>query len=213
MAQRVMIDTPNGMITEAEALANDLDMIPVLLIEEENTNFRQDKLIARTSQIERVISRHLGIPTNDFALYPPSAWIEGSFNICLPIDIKHSHSARLPSRAVMRFPLPYNVGESFNPGTIDEKLRCEAATYVWMSENCPEIPIPRLLGMGFPGSHTVCSLAISSKSFEQHTKHIDSLLLWRTKAYIAASFGRFADCGTVSEDEASLLSAPTAVVT
>jgi len=158
-----MINTPNGRITETEALATDLDMIPVLQIEDENTNFRHDKLIARTSQIERVISRHLGIPTDDLALYPPSAWIEGSFNICLPIDIKHSHNARLPSRAVIRFPLPYNVGESFAPGTIDEKLRCEAATYLWMSENCPDIPIPRLLGMGFPGSHTVSSVVESSQ--------------------------------------------------
>lgn len=159
MAQEVVINTPNGMITEAEALADDLDMLPTLLMEGENTNFRHDKLIARTSQIERLISRHLRISADDFALYPPSAWIEGSFNICLPIDIKHNHNARLPSRAVIRFPLPYNVGESSMPGTMDEKLRCEAATYVWMSENCPDIPIPRLLGMGFPGSHTVSSVA------------------------------------------------------
>ncbi|KEQ72282.1 hypothetical protein M436DRAFT_73985 [Aureobasidium namibiae CBS 147.97] len=122
-------------MSEAEALANDLDMIPALRIEKENTKFIHDKLIARTSQIERLISRHLGIPANDFALYPPSAWIEGGFNICLPIDIKNSHNVRLPSGAVIRFPLPYNAGESFIPGTLDEKLCCEAATYFTAVEN------------------------------------------------------------------------------
>ncbi|KEQ98347.1 hypothetical protein AUEXF2481DRAFT_36860 [Aureobasidium subglaciale EXF-2481] len=57
----------------------------------------------------------------------------------------------------MRFPLPYNIGEYFAPGTIDEKLRCEAATYVWLNKHCPTIPLPRLLGMGFPGSQSVGS--------------------------------------------------------
>lgn len=213
MAQEVMINTPNGMITEVEALANDLDMLPAILIEGENTNFRHDKLIARTSQIERLIFGHLGIPADDFALYPPSAWIEANFNICLPIDIKHGHGARLPSRAVIRFPLPYNIGEAFMPDTIDEKLRCEAATYVWMSENCPDIPVPRLLGMSFPGSQTVSSVAYPTTSFRQHTEYIDSSLLWRTEVYIAASYGKSADCGIVFEDKGSLLSAPTAVVT
>ncbi|KIW85238.1 hypothetical protein Z517_00628 [Fonsecaea pedrosoi CBS 271.37] len=31
---------------------------------------------------------------------------------------------------------------------MDEKVRSEAATYIWMQQNCPEIPIPYLWGFG-----------------------------------------------------------------
>ncbi|KAK6385475.1 hypothetical protein LTS17_001043 [Exophiala oligosperma] len=35
---------------------------------------------------------------------------------------------------------------------MDEKVRSEAATYIWMQQNCPEIPIPYLWGFGI-GNH------------------------------------------------------------
>ncbi|OAA42761.1 hypothetical protein NOR_04892 [Metarhizium rileyi] len=36
------------------------------------------------------------------------------------------------------------------PGNSDEKLRTEIATYVWLEENCPDVPIPTLHAFGFP---------------------------------------------------------------
>ncbi|UPL02692.1 hypothetical protein LCI18_013626 [Fusarium solani-melongenae] len=51
---------------------------------------------------------------------------------------------------MIRFPLPYKIGESTHPGNADEKLRCEAATYAWLQSHCPSIPIPHLWGFGFP---------------------------------------------------------------
>ncbi|KAJ5535665.1 hypothetical protein N7513_008851 [Penicillium frequentans] len=33
-------------------------------------------------------------------------------------------------RALIRFPLPYKVGESKNPGNVDEKLRYKATTFI-----------------------------------------------------------------------------------
>jgi hypothetical protein len=56
------------------------------------------------------------------------------------------------------FPLPYKVGESRNPGNVDEKLRCEAATFIWIHENCPEILIPQLWGFGLVGGQSVWQL-------------------------------------------------------
>ncbi|CAD0112141.1 unnamed protein product, partial [Aureobasidium uvarum] len=149
--------TPSGLITEDEALAIDLDVIPKLHIRRETDKFRQ-KLHSRISDIRELISRHLQIPETDFVLYEPSTWIEGGFNVCLSIDINNNRHPHLPPGAVIRFPLPFNIGESFAPGTVDEKLRCEAATYIWMRENCPCIPLPRLLGMGFPGPHSFTSV-------------------------------------------------------
>ena len=49
---------------------------------------------------------------------------------------------------MIRFPLPYKLGESSNPGNMDEKVRSEVATYIWMQQKCPEIPIPYLWGIG-----------------------------------------------------------------
>ncbi|KAI4723100.1 hypothetical protein E4T48_00793, partial [Aureobasidium sp. EXF-10727] len=115
-------------------------------------------LHSSTSDIRELISRHLRIPETDFVLHEPSDWIAGGFNICLPIDVDNRRHPQLPPGAVVRFPLPFNVGEGSAPGTVDEKLRCEAATYIWLRGNCPNIPLPRLLGMGFSGSQSFTSI-------------------------------------------------------
>lgn len=41
------------------------------------------------------------------------------------------------------------------PGNADEKLRCEAATFIWIQEHCSEVPIPTLWGFGFVGGQSV----------------------------------------------------------
>ena len=107
------------------------------------------------AEIEAVVSHHLNLNGNKTCfLAPLSEWIHGSFNICLPINVKsrRSHSGK---RVLIRFPLPYKIGEETFPGNADEKLRCEAATYIWIQENCPEVPIPQLLGFAFSGNQCV----------------------------------------------------------
>jgi len=150
------IATSKECFTKEEVLGSDLDMIPALSDLQNTVEFQQQLELQR-AQIIELISRHLGVPQSDFVLSQPSEWIWGGFNICLPIHI-HLGAARhhkLPERALIRFPLPFNVGEEFSPGSVDEKLRCEAATYIWLRSNCPSIPIPRLLGVGFPGTQSV----------------------------------------------------------
>lgn len=44
-------------------------------------------------------------------------------------------------RVLFRIPPPYNVIQSIHPSNADEKLRTEAATFVWIQENCSNIPI------------------------------------------------------------------------
>lgn len=61
----------------------------------------------------------------------------------------------LGKRVLIRFPLPYKVGESRYPGNADEKLHCEAAAYIWINQNYPSVPIPKLLGFSFYKTRTV----------------------------------------------------------
>ncbi|BDD60167.1 hypothetical protein MAP00_005321 [Monascus purpureus] len=55
---------------------------------------------------------------------------------------------------MFRLPLPYRVGDAFRPGNGDEKVRCEAGTYAWLEENCPDVPIPRFYGFGVSTGET-----------------------------------------------------------
>lgn len=105
--------------------------------------------------IESVVARHLGITAIDAChLVDVEDWIDGSFNICIRVDI--DARAKFPKNQVMiRFPLPYCVGENTCPGNADEKIRCEAGTYAWLDENCPDIPIPQLYRFGLSTGLTV----------------------------------------------------------
>lgn len=149
-----VIETRKGAMTLEEALDRETDVIPVLLELEPYFDFRDD-LCRLRPQIEELISRHLGIPKSQFTLSELPEWIAGGFNICLPIHIDRSQNPTLPPRAIIRFALPFNCGEAFSPGSIEEKVRCEAATYVWLHKECPSVPIPQLYGIGLPGSQSV----------------------------------------------------------
>lgn len=182
MDNTTVIETRRGSVTLEEALDSDLDVLPSLYELHHLFDFRE-YLCSQRSQIERLVSRHLGIPSSQFILSEEAEWISGSFNICLPINVSNSGRHGLPRRAMIRFPLPFNVGEAFSPGSIDEKLRCEAATYIWLNKYCPSIPIPRLLGMGFPGSQSVSGSSVVINRCLPPTNHIASLPPLTMKTY------------------------------
>ncbi|KAK3903123.1 hypothetical protein C8A05DRAFT_14910 [Staphylotrichum tortipilum] len=79
--------------------------------------------------------------------------LHGSFNVCIPIYVNGV------KRVMIRFPLPYKVGELAHPGNAAEKLRTEVATYAWIQTNCPDVPITRLWGFSFPGGSTFTELS------------------------------------------------------
>lgn len=82
-----------------------------------------------------------------------SKWMCGYYNVCVPVDID---AVGFPNkRVIVRIPLAYKLGEAENPGNAEEKLRCEAATFIWIKEQCPEVPIPYLWGFGFPSGQCV----------------------------------------------------------
>ncbi|PGH13212.1 hypothetical protein AJ79_03770 [Helicocarpus griseus UAMH5409] len=62
----------------------------------------------------------------------------------------------MPTKLGFRVPLPYKLGEDQFPGNVEEKVRSEAATYIWINKHCPELSILKLRGFGVPGGFNFC---------------------------------------------------------
>lgn len=106
------------------------------------------------SSVEALVSFHLGLSsTEGCRMSDNSKWMCGYYNICIPVDID---AVEFPAkRVIVRIPLAYKLGEAENPGNAEEKLRCEAATFIWIKENSCDVPIPYLWGFGFPNGQYV----------------------------------------------------------
>ena len=102
--------------------------------------------------IAALVRHHLRLHRDDVCrVLPPESWIQGGFNLCILVEVD---SGSLTRRLVFRCPMPHKLAEHQYPGTIDEKVSCEVATYVWMQEYCADIRIPKLYAFGFgDGSH------------------------------------------------------------
>lgn len=140
-------------ITLEEALACERDILSELSYYEKRARFGYG-LYCRGRDLEKLVALHLNIPTSRCSLATASEWINGSFNWCIPLDITDANGNH-EKRVLLRFPLPYKIGEAFCPGNAEEKLRCEAATYLWLQEHCPDVPIATLRGFGFPSGESV----------------------------------------------------------
>ena len=99
--------------------------------------------------IGALVKHHLGLDDRDTCIVADShQWIRGSFNICIPIEVK-SQSPGSCRKVMLRCAMPYKLAEAANPGSVDEKTSCEVGTYAWIQERCPDIRIPHLYGFGF----------------------------------------------------------------
>lgn len=107
--------------------------------------------------MKAVVAHHLGLRSSEACLVAEvTEWICGSINVCIPVTIGHwKNRQEAGQRVILRFPLPYHVGEDFRPGNGDEKIRCETGTYTWLQENCPDVPISRLYGFAMSTGETV----------------------------------------------------------
>lgn len=150
MSQSKSLPLLNGSITLSEALDEEVDIIEKLSYPEKRLDFCCH-LQSHANEIETIVSHHLRIPGDSCRASWVNEWIHGSFNVCIPIYVDGQKNI------MTRFPLPYKIGESSHPGNAEEKLRCEAATYIWIQSHCPSIPIPRLWGFAFPSGPSVRS--------------------------------------------------------
>ena len=140
----------SGPVTLSHVVAKDRNMLHALQYPRLKEDFYQ-RIEGYRPLLAHEVAYHFRIKSSDVNISPQEYWRHGSFNLCVPvmIEVDQSVAPKVPQFVMLRFPLPYRVGEATNPGNSDEKISCEAATYAWLSENCPTVPIPRLYGFGF----------------------------------------------------------------
>ncbi|KJZ74822.1 hypothetical protein HIM_05731 [Hirsutella minnesotensis 3608] len=102
--------------------------------------FRQE-LEAITDDIEALVCRLLGI--RGVYIWGEPQWDSGSFNLVIPMET----GPHVDTMVYLRLPFPHRTPTT---ASLDEKLRTEIATYLWMQENCPDVPIPTLHAFGLP---------------------------------------------------------------
>ncbi|RMZ76687.1 hypothetical protein DV738_g4851, partial [Chaetothyriales sp. CBS 135597] len=169
-----------GTITLSEALDDEADVLRKLTYPEKRLDFYQF-LHAHAREIEAIVSHHLGLSAGSCRTPWVSEWVHGSFNVCIPIYVNGI------KRVVIRFPLPYKIGESSHPGNVEEKLRCEVATYVWMQSHCSSVPIPRLWGFHFPDGTSFTALR-QAPFISQLSWYLQQSISWVFGWPAAASF-------------------------
>ncbi|KAH8719924.1 hypothetical protein HC256_000332 [Beauveria bassiana] len=170
----------SGPITFTDAKARSVNILHALQYPSQKEAFYR-RIEGHRVLLAEVVAHHLGIKTADVDISPQEYWRHGSFNLCVPVGFRIDYSAQphVPKHVLIRFPLPYRVGEAEKLGNSDEKLNCEAATYAWLQENCPSIPIPRLYGFGL--------------STNQRFTHLEFLPRWsrclqRIRRFVLAAF-------------------------
>jgi hypothetical protein len=149
-------------ITYSVAKDEEVNILHQLGYYEQQTQFFAH-LNSRRTWMKAIVAYHLGLKssTERFHIAEPEDWLHGSFNVCVPVTIDDWPGRKQQGqRVLIRFPLPYRIGEAFRPGNGDEKIQCEAGTYAWLQQNCPDIPIPRLYGFATSTGETVCERSI-----------------------------------------------------
>ncbi|KAK2763188.1 hypothetical protein FQN54_009824 [Arachnomyces sp. PD_36] len=142
-------------ITLSAAQAEEEDMRAELQYAKKKAEF-YNAFADRQKEIQELVAFHCGLTNPDLVQVPEMfgknnelVWVHGSFNMCIPVRLNAGLS--LPAKLGLRVPLPYKLGEETFPGNAEEKVRSEAATYIWVNENCPDVPIPKLRGFGVTG--------------------------------------------------------------
>lgn len=109
-------------------------------------------LWSQREPIAALVRHHLRLRKDDSCtVLPVDTWIQGGFNICIIVMVTSGGWTR---ELIFRCPMPHKLAEQQYPGTMDEKVSCEVATYVWMQEYCDKIRIPTLYAFGFgDGNH------------------------------------------------------------
>jgi hypothetical protein len=143
-----------GKMTLAEALDEEDNVLFPLAYSSQREDFLF-WIYEHREDFKALVSLHLDLTNSETCRFGEfREWKHGSFNVCIPVYIDNwrKHPGK---RVLLRLPLPYKVGESICPGNADEKLRAEAAAFIWIQDNCPDIPIPFLWGFGFPSGQSV----------------------------------------------------------
>ncbi|RAL06348.1 uncharacterized protein BO80DRAFT_460557 [Aspergillus ibericus CBS 121593] len=148
-----------GEITYSTAKTEEVNVLHRLRYPDQRDEFFA-YILEKRNWIEAVVAHHLNLESpNQCRMADFGNWQHGSFNLCVPVNVNTWKQKQQPGNCVLfRLPLPYRVGDAFRPGNGDEKIRCEAGTYAWLEQNCPDIPIPRLYGFATSTGETFTRL-------------------------------------------------------
>ncbi|KAJ4512100.1 hypothetical protein HRR83_006057 [Exophiala dermatitidis] len=98
--------------------------------------------------IKTIVAQHLNLKAHQTcSVAKRYEWMGGTYNVCIPVFISNWRARRV----LIRCPFPHRLGGLHKTTLMEEKLRCEAASFAWLSRNCPRVPIPHLFGFGLPG--------------------------------------------------------------
>ncbi|KAJ5811378.1 hypothetical protein N7474_007679 [Penicillium riverlandense] len=126
-------------ITYSEAKTEEVNILHQLEYPAEKARFFAH-LNDHREWMKTAVAHHLGLRSSDDCYVADiETWRHGSFNVCVPIRIDSGDENFL----MMRFPLPYRVGESFRPGNADENFN---------------VPIPKLYGFALSTGETFTRL-------------------------------------------------------
>ncbi|OAQ62054.2 aminoglycoside phosphotransferase [Pochonia chlamydosporia 170] len=143
------LHVPESNLSDSESLQNALDDDDNALVPMRYPALREAFLASledKKDVIEATVRLHLGVRSCHLSVR--EVWRSGSFSVVLPILISQTRTV------FMRIPFPYRIGEDHCPGNVEEKLRTEIAPYIWLRQNCPDIPIPELHAFGLPDGST-----------------------------------------------------------
>ncbi|OAA63599.1 hypothetical protein SPI_03762 [Niveomyces insectorum RCEF 264] len=139
------------------AIASESDVLAQHQQWNDSLAFKVD-LWHQSAALESLVAFHVGVDAACLKIGHPKTWSQGSFNVAIPMLLfddagaaegwtssPSEHENGSLKRVVLRCPSRYYAG------MIDEKMRCETASYVWMQRHCPHVRIPHLYGFGFPG--------------------------------------------------------------
>lgn len=147
-------------ITYSQAREKEINVLHQLqYFPRQNEFFRY--ICERRELIEKLVAHHLGVHPNKCKAADADHWMHGSFNLCVPVSIENSR------RVIIRFPLPYRVGDSVCPGNSDEKVRCEAGTYAWLQRNALLSRFP--VSMALPNHWAMCKNTDNCTKADKHT--------------------------------------------
>lgn len=178
-----------GEITYSAAKEKDANILHELGYREQKIRFFTH-LYRNRELIKTIVAHHLGLASIDAChVVDVEDWIHGSFNVCIRVDIDDPRT-NSEKQVMIWFPLPYRIGESPCPGNADEKVRCEVGTYAWISEKCPEVPIPHLFGFGLSNGKTVWLLLLSVAG--GNDSHSTSLPIWMGFLFSHETFNAYA---------------------
>ncbi|KAM3499047.1 hypothetical protein MY10362_007675 [Beauveria mimosiformis] len=133
---------PSDAVAEAsDALANAIDKEENVLFSMRYPELQKQfyaSILEQTVELEDMICRLLQVQTCKIHRQP-RAWRHGSFNVAIIVWLPSGKTAYL------RLPFSHRIGERPFPGNLEEKIRTETATYLWLQEHCPDVPIPTLI--------------------------------------------------------------------